>query len=418
MHRSTAALALSALAALAACRESEIGSGGVQSQPIEPSASGSNGCAGANASLSTASTLQMLALGGLVLHDLSQICAARDAGELLYVTTAGGGVAALDLNADADPLNPGVDPTVTTLLTPSTPGQDGPIELYLQAAGLAYPEAPTNVDPVLSGIAVLNATTLAVIELSANVVFAVDRQTLDDFQHVAGFPDPFGGYADTAVSIASFDFRSEATQLCPTGDGRLFVADTGNHAVRMIAGGLVSTVAGFGAPITNDGDLAVTGFDSPVGLAVTCDDRLIVAEKGSFIGSGNRIRALSIGQFTFFGQQGSSSTLYGNGEELSEEGVGLLAKTARPVAPVVSSGGELYWIDSGTGTLRQATTTLVPAECPLFADCAAATVGVPTFTPSGVNALTLTEGGVLYVLQLADVDLVPGIEPAIYRVAP
>ena len=78
------------------------------------------------------------------------------------------------------------------------------------------------------------------------------------------------------------------------------------------------------------------------------------------------------------------------------------------MSPLVTEGGEVYWIDSGTGVLRRMKLDGF-VDCPLASDCAAA-VATPSFVPGHAFSLTQTRSGVLYVLDATD-----GV---LYRVTP
>ena len=61
--------------------------------------------------------------------------------------------------------------------------------------------------------------------------------------------------------------------------GNLYVADTGNHAIRKVTpDGVVTTLAGTGAPGFRDGPGAQAQFDGPMGVAVDGAGRVIVAD--------------------------------------------------------------------------------------------------------------------------------------------
>jgi hypothetical protein len=362
------------LTLLPACRKAETSSGSTTTA-IPPSTSGSAGCAGASQSFTPGQVPSAVALTTTVLGPLSQVCAARDA-EVLYVTGADATVHAIDFSGGL---------AVETELV-----SVGTVDLLLAAVGIASPAQ-------LSGLAVVDASSLYVMEHSSHVILSVDRTAPDTVEIVYGLPNTLGGFADGFGILARFHF-TRPSMLAATADGRVFVADPGNHALRLLQAGLVSTVAGTGAPFWADGSLAQTLFDTPSGVCIDCTDHVLVSEVGGSIYGGHRVRELTLGPATFFGQQGASTTLLGTGVSGSAEGVATAAQLAAPVAPVVSETGELYWIDSGTGVLRSRPAATSSAACPLDTDCAAAVLA-PTLTPGATLSLALTEGGVLYALD-------------------
>ena len=82
------------------------------------------------------------------------------------------------------------------------------------------------------------------------------------------------GFADGRGSSAAFDTPSH---LALGRDGALYVADTGNHAIRRVTPeGDVSTIAGDGAP--GGGDGAGARLNGPVGVAAGVDGSVLVAD--------------------------------------------------------------------------------------------------------------------------------------------
>jgi len=360
--------------ALGACRDSS--GGGAAFGAIAPSAEGSNGCAGESQLFTPGQLPALVPLASLVLDPSSALCAAQGS-ELLYATGAGGTIYELDFGGGSPPLE-------TELVAA------GEIDTLLATAGVAGTAE-------LVAIAVLDATTLLVAERTGNWILAVDRSAPASVQPYAGLPLADGGFADGLASLARFDFAAGAA-LCPSGDERVFVADAGNHALRVIGEGVVGTLAGNGAPGFADGSLANARFDTPSSLLVGCTGVIYAAESGAASFGGHRVRALALGPITFGGQTGTVTTVLGDGVEASVEGIGPLASLAAPAALAASAQGELYWIDASTGVVRRQALSAGVADCPLFADCASA-VGAPTFTPGGRHALALTSAGVLYALD-------------------
>ena len=90
------------------------------------------------------------------------------------------------------------------------------------------------------------------------------------------------GFADGARLEAMFSFPT-AVAVCP--EGNVYVADTGNHAIRRIDHeGNVTTVAGTaGVYGFQDGEAGTALFDSPKGLAFGDDGRLFIADTGNHL---------------------------------------------------------------------------------------------------------------------------------------
>ena len=379
------------LATLVGCRESATSTAGSTSLPIEPNDEGASGCVGPDQTFTAGQVPSTVTLATLSIAPESQLAAARG-GEVLYATGAGATVVQLDFTGGAVPVE-------TTLVSAGVVAT-----LYAQPdIGIVDP-------PVLSAITVLDADSLVVMEQTANVLLLVSRTTPDDVSLLAGQPSLLPGFADgfandpggpgSPLPLCRFSFDRPA-ELVATGEmpPRVFINDPGNHALRQLdfTSGFVSTLAGSGAPFFEDGDLSQTLFDTPVGMTLACDDALVLSEASGSV-AGNRLRRVTIGASNPFGGGlfGISSTLAGDGMDMTTEGVGELASLGSPASPFATASGELYWVDSTSGVLRRLSGEMV--DCPLHTDCATA-VGAPNFSPGGVFSVTQTEGGVLYVLD-------------------
>ncbi len=128
--------------------------------------------------------------------------------------------------------------------------------------------------------------------------------------------------------------------------GNLFVSDTGNHTIRKItpAGG-VSTIAGsVGQSDFANGSGTTAKFSSPLGLAVTTNGTLYVADSGNHV-----IRVISPG--------GVVSALAGSPENWgSDDGVGSAARFNGPVGVALDEHGDLLVSDANNHTIRKVTT--------------------------------------------------------------
>ena len=84
------------------------------------------------------------------------------------------------------------------------------------------------------------------------------------------------GFADGVGADARFDTPSG---LAVAAVGTIYVADTGNNAIRRIGrDGSVSTLAGNGTPGFQDGAASEAQFNGPVGVAVSAAGRVFVAD--------------------------------------------------------------------------------------------------------------------------------------------
>jgi hypothetical protein len=353
-----------------------------------------NGCSGPNQTFTPPQVPTPVPLATLVVGPSSQITAEATS-ELLFATGANGQIVAIDVS--------GATPNELELV----PAGNGPgtVGALLATHGIVTP-------PSLSGIAVLDANYLVVVEQTSNTLLSVLRFAPFTVAFFAGDPEETPGFVDGNAlgtnGLARFSF-DKPTQLCPTGDTPpfVFVADCGNHAIRVVAGNSVITVAGTGSPGFVP-DLPHAQFDSPTGLSATCSDALLVSERGGD-GAGQRIREIVIGAaLPTGGFTGTANALVGDGTAATTAGVGTRAQVDAPLSPLVTSLGETLWIDSGTGVLRR---RLVDGtvDCPMAVDCDAA-VANPSFPAGDEFSLTQTPAGVLFVL-----DASAGI---LYRVTP
>ncbi|WP_296250497.1 gluconolaconase [uncultured Stenotrophomonas sp.] len=159
------------------------------------------------------------------------------------------------------------------------------------------------------------------------------------FQVLAGGTE---GFADGQDAAAKFNTPSG---IALDAQGNLYVADTGNHAIRRIsAQGQVITLAGDGTPGFADGKGAQARFNGPMGVAVAADGRVYVADTWN-----DRIRVIAT--------DGTVSTLAGGALPGWEDGQGAQARFDTPTDLKFDSHGNLWVADLQNNALRTVSST-------------------------------------------------------------
>jgi streptogramin lyase len=150
------------------------------------------------------------------------------------------------------------------------------------------------------------------------------------------------GFADGRGSAAAFDTPSH---LALGADGTLYVADTGNHAIRRVTPeGEVSTLAGDGTP--GDGDGPRARLNGPVGVAVTVDGRVVVADTYND-------RIVVVSRATGSSGAWTLTTLAGSGTPGFVDGIGMAASFDTPTGVATLADGSVIVADTGNDALRR-----------------------------------------------------------------
>ena len=125
-------------------------------------------------------------------------------------------------------------------------------------------------------------------------------------------------------------------------DGRLVLGDFRNHVVRLLnpTDASLAVLAGSGCPGFADGQGTRAAFNSPYGLVVAPDGRIIVADSGN-----GRIRVLDL--------NGNVTTLAGGDTLGTNDGPASQALFYRPIDVASDVAGNLYVSDNGAHRIRR-----------------------------------------------------------------
>lgn len=138
------------------------------------------------------------------------------------------------------------------------------------------------------------------------------------------------GFADGEAKDALFNAPVGVAVL----DDKIFVADTYNDKIRVIENSKVSTLAGSEQGFA-DGETNQGKFDTPCGLAIWKDGKILVADAGN-----RRLRVVE--------QTGKTWTLAGNGAQDSVDGFLYESSFVQPTAVTVDGFGVIYVADGNS----------------------------------------------------------------------
>ncbi len=206
------------------------------------------------------------------------------------------------------------------------------------------------------GVAVDNTGTIYVAEIQNHTIRKITSGGV--VTTLAGLAGS-GGVADGTGAAARFNMPSG---VAVDGAGNVYVADTGNHTIRMIfTDGTVMTRAGSaGSPDATDAIGNNARFNSPYGVAVDRNNNLLVADSAN-----HTIRS-------FFGLK--VSTLGGAaGSPGSADGFGSTARFNLPRSVAMDQAGNLYVADYQNHTIRKGVFRVqnLPVSTPVVTQTAA-----------------------------------------------
>lgn len=186
-----------------------------------------------------------------------------------------------------------------------------------------------------AGLAIDSSGTLYVADMLNHTIRKISADgTVSTLAGSAGTP----GTANGSGSNARFQ---EPVGVAVDSSGNVFVADSGNSAIRKITpGGVVTTYAGNpGDPGRTDGSTTDARFDGPYGVAVDNSGAVYVADTFN-----HAIRRISNGSVsTWAGQTGQSG---------SSDGFGASAQFSGPSGIAVDSSGSVYVTETANNLVR------------------------------------------------------------------
>lgn len=149
-----------------------------------------------------------------------------------------------------------------------------------------------------------------------------------------------GFSGDGATATATM--LDQPTAIAIDTAGNVYIADTNNHRIREISGTTITTVAGDGSQIySGDGGLATAaGLDSPNGVALDATFNLYIGDTHN-----QRVRVVTAAT-------GVISTLAGTGIKGFADGTASAANLARPRGVAVDSSGTVCVADSDNNRIR------------------------------------------------------------------
>jgi sugar lactone lactonase YvrE len=180
------------------------------------------------------------------------------------------------------------------------------------------------------------------------------------------------GYADGTGAAARFN---EPFGVAVDNAGNVYVADTSNNAIRKITpAGVVTTLAGGGAPGATDGTGTAARLHEPRGIAIDSAGTLYVADYEN-----EMIRKIT--------PAGVVTTLAGKADVAGDaDGVGTNATFRAPMGIAVDTTGVVYVADGGNRAIRR-----------ISADGTVTTVATTGSALSQPRGVAVDANGVLYV---------------------
>lgn len=146
---------------------------------------------------------------------------------------------------------------------------------------------------------------------------------------------------DTGNTVTSQPLFSSPSGVAVDASGNVYVADAGNNRICVInPAGVTRTLTGKGAAGSNDGPGISATFNNPTGVAVDLSGNVYVADLLN-----NIIRKVA--------PDGTTSTIAGNGDTGSQDGIDTAARFYFPNSLAVDASDNVYVTDDINNLIRK-----------------------------------------------------------------
>lgn len=239
-----------------------------------------------------------------------------------------------------------------------------------------------------AGLARDNSGNIYVADAEAHVIRKITPA--GEVSTIAGSPGVAGADNGSGSSARFFS----PVGIAVDASGNLYVADAGNHSIRLVSpGGVVTTLAGFNdAPGHADGPGVAARFRSPFGVALGPDGHLYVADNGNAV-----IRRITL-------PDGIVSTYAGGvGQTGDTNGDRIDARFSNPSGLAFDADGNLLVADIGGHLIRRITPAGVVSTVAGQSGTTGSTDGGPnTATLNSPVMLAVGGSGAIYITEFSN----------------
>lgn len=226
--------------------------------------------------------------------------------------------------------------------------------LTLFVAACAYGQAYV-IDTFAGGPpAGLHGPQSVAVDSAGNVYFATQDNVVMRVDASKGAPAPVAGNGSAGFGgdngpAAKAQLRNP-TGVAVDAGGNLYIADTDNNRVRKVSGGVITTVAGGGNMLGDNGQATKAQLHNPTGVAVDAAGNVYIADSGD-----NRVRKVNAkGIISTVAGTGSPTPSYGG-----DNGAATSAQLNNPYGVAVDAAGNLYIAELGDDRIRKVTGSVI-----------------------------------------------------------